>query len=82
MPVRVIRVLEYEFADHEMAEQHMESWGVPANGTAVFGRSGVEGRQVKVRSATIMPNLSVLIQTARVDETVVDRTGPKGDRYL
>lgn len=82
MPVRVIRVLEYEFANHEMAEQHMENWGVPANGTAVFGRSGTEARQFKVRSATIIPNLSVLIQSERANETIVDHTVPQGERHL
>lgn len=52
MPVRVIRVLEYEYPDHEAAERDMQNWGIPANGTK-FGpvRSG----WAKIRSATTFP---------------------------
>lgn len=32
MTVRVLRLLEYTFSDQETADQHMASWGMPANG--------------------------------------------------
>lgn len=56
-PVRVIRVLEYEYPTHEAAEQDMVKWGVPANGV----RSGFAGGRSaqfswsKIRSATTFP---------------------------
>lgn len=55
MPVRVIRILEYEFADHEGAERHMSNWAVPANGVTQFGRSHTNRTLITIRSATTFP---------------------------
>ena len=55
MVVRVIRVLEYEFADHQAAERHMANWAVPANGVHDFGTSHTQKTRVRVRSATMFP---------------------------
>jgi len=32
-PVRVLRLLEYEYPDLETAAADMDRWGIPANGT-------------------------------------------------
>jgi hypothetical protein len=53
VPVRVIRVLEYEYPDHAAAEDDMSRWGVPANGVCVMGRAAVT-----IRSATTFPTFT------------------------
>lgn len=49
--IRVTRLLEYEFADNEIAERSMSHWAVPQNGTKNFGT--VSNPRI-VRSATII----------------------------
>lgn len=67
MPVRVIRVLEYEYADHQAAERDMSCWSVPANG--VRNPSGVRDRGPMIRSATTFP--------AMVSESIQPQEEPK-----
>lgn len=45
--IRVLRLLEYEFEDNEMAENHMAQFQVPAIGTKAFGK------HTTIRSAII-----------------------------
>lgn len=45
--IRVLRLLEYEFASNELAEQHLERLAVPQNGVKKFGA-------VTIKSATIV----------------------------
>ncbi len=52
MTVRVIRVLEYEYPDHETAERDMANWKVPPTGSW----SVRAGRTI--RSATTFPTLT------------------------
>lgn len=49
MTVRVIRILEYVYPDHETAEADMQAWNAPINGVLRHGR------RVKISSATLMP---------------------------
>jgi len=56
MPVRVIRVLEYEYPDYETAERDMRGWVVPANG--VWGPSSRRGSGPTIRSATTFPAMT------------------------
>lgn len=67
MPVRVIRVLEYEYPSYEAAEKDMTNWGVPANGVRrgyASGRSGALFSWSKIRSATTFPAMAEpMVQT-------------------
>jgi hypothetical protein len=83
MTVRVIRILEYVYPDHETAEEDMRRWNVPENGSVRKGggsrREGDRGpAMVKgyiITSATMSP------RTVSADETVplLDNTFGKGD---
>lgn len=57
MPVRVVRVIDYTYPDHETAEQDMLRWGVPANGSYVGGLRNPQGnrRVYAIHSATTTP---------------------------
>lgn len=49
--IKVLRLLEYEFDDYEVAEANMANWAVPANGIKNFGRGG---RSRVVRSTILI----------------------------
>jgi hypothetical protein len=51
--VRVLRLLEYVYADHEAAEKDMQNWKVPADGTVKKG--GGVYKSYLISSTTMMP---------------------------
>ena len=57
MPVRVIRVLEYEYTDHETAEHDMAMWMVPPNGTCEGLPFPSKRTWAGIRSATTFPHM-------------------------
>lgn len=63
MVVRVLRFLEYVYADHEAAEKDMQNWAVPANGTTRKG--GGRNKKYYITSATMFP------RTIAVDEEIL-----------
>lgn len=36
--IRILRILEYTFQTPEQAQENMDHWGVPPNGTKCFGK--------------------------------------------
>jgi hypothetical protein len=65
MTVRVIRILEYVYPDHEAAERDMSRWNFPANGTKAFGKVSGKGNDwFIITSATVPP------RTLRADEPI------------
>jgi hypothetical protein len=63
MTVRVIRILEYVYPDHETAELDMRNWNVPENGSVHKG-GGMGTKKYIITSATMSP------RTVSTDETV------------
>lgn len=55
--VRVLRLLEYVYADHEDAERDMQNWSVPADGTVK--RGGGRNKSYFISSTTMMPRTVV-----------------------
>ena len=52
-PVRVLRLLEYEYPDLETAVADMDRWGIPSNGTNP--QSGKYQYPARIRSTVIGP---------------------------
>ena len=52
-PVRVLRLLEYEYPDLETAVADMDRWGIPPNGTNP--RSSFVKHPARIRSTVIGP---------------------------
>jgi len=61
--VRVIRILEYVYPDHETAEEDRRRWNVPENGS-VYRGGGKGTKQYMITSATMSP------RTVHADEAV------------
>lgn len=71
MTVRVIRILEYVYPDHETAEEDQRRWNVPPNGSVMrgggkghFGGRDYTTKKYMITSATMSP------RTVQADETV------------
>lgn len=74
--IRVIRLLEYEFADNEVAERSMALWAVPQNGTRNFGT--VSNPRI-VRSATIVDLTFEPKESTEVGKQIFVARGPNGE---
>jgi hypothetical protein len=61
MTVRVVRLIEYVYPDHETAEKDMGHWGLAANGRKTCGPNHV------ITSAIMLP------RTLQADEAVVQQ---------
>lgn len=71
MTVRVVRILEYVYPDHETAEKDMRNWNVPQNGSV--RRGGGIGRVLGVRtqmSEYIITSATMTPRTVSPDEAV------------
>ena len=72
MTIRVIRVLEYVYPDHETAEQDMRKWNVPQNGSVRKG-GGTEhqfGEKPRKTKSYIITSATMSPRTVSADETV------------
>jgi hypothetical protein len=69
--VRVIRILEYVYPDHETAEEDMRRWNIPENGSVRLGGGTrhIEGRRETVKSY-IITSATTSPRTVGTDETV------------
>lgn len=72
MTVRVLRILEYVYADLESAEADMKNWGVPAVGTV--RRGGGRYKSYLISSTVALPRT---VTEGEVD--ITDITGGKQD---
>jgi hypothetical protein len=72
MTVRVIRILEYVYPDHETAEEDQRRWNIPPNGSVMRGggshhmpgKEPVRVEKYMITSATMSP------RTVHADEAV------------
>lgn len=53
MAVRVLRILEYVYADHESMEEDMKKWQIPATG--IVRRGGGLYKSYLISSSVMLP---------------------------
>lgn len=78
MTVRVLRLLEYVYPNHERAEEDMNRWCIPADGTKPFGTVKISSTTMSVRTYTSDEEEQHLRDKV-IDKWAEDRTSGQGE---